>query len=109
MFPYFLLTLSIVLELFATSMLKYSDGFTKVWPTIGCLLGYAIAFYTVAHVLKYIPLSITYATWSGVGLVVTALISVFIFQEGYNMYTIIGIALTVIGIVILNLFGNAGH
>lgn len=109
MFPYFLLTLSIVLELFATSMLKYSDGFTKVWPTIGCLLGYAIAFYTLTHVLKYIPLSITYATWSGVGLVATALISVFIFQEGYNIYTIFGIVLTVIGIVILNLFGNAGH
>ena len=68
-----------------------------------------IAFYTLTHVLKYIPLSITYATWSGVGLVATALISVLIFQEGYSVYTVIGIVLTVIGIVILNLFGNAGH
>jgi len=63
----------------------------------------------LTHVLKYIPLSVTYATWSGVGLVVTALISVFIFSEGYNMYTILGIGLIVVGVVILNLWGSVGN
>ena len=52
---------------------------------------------------------VTYATWSGVGLVVTALISVFIFSEGYNIYTILGIALIVVGVVILNLWGSVGN
>ncbi len=83
MLSYFLLALSIGLELFATTMLKASDGFTQPLQTIGCVLGYVGSFYTMTHVLNYIPLSITYATWSGVGLVMTALISVFIFSEGY--------------------------
>lgn len=109
MLPYFLLALSIGLELFATTMLKAADGFTRPLQTIGCVLGYVGSFYTMTHVLNYIPLSITYATWSGVGLVMTALISVFIFSEGYNIYTILGIALIVVGVVILNLWGNVGH
>ena len=106
MLSYFLLALSIGLELFATTMLKASDGFTRPLQTIGCVLGYVGSFYTLTHVLKYLPLSVTYATWSGVGLVVTALI---IFSEGYNMYTILGIGLIVVGVVILNLWGNVGH
>ena len=109
MLSYFLLALSIGLELFATTMLKASDSFTRPLQTIGCVLGYVGSFYTMTHVLNYIPLSITYATWSGVGLVMTALISVFIFSEGYNMYTILGIGLIVVGVVILNLWGNVGH
>ena len=90
MLSYFLLALSIGLELFATTMLKASDGFTRPLQTVACVLGYVGSFYTLTHVLKYIPLSVTYATWSGVGLVVTALISVFIFSEGYNIYTYFG-------------------
>ena len=109
MLSYFLLALSIGLELFATTMLKASDVFTRPLQTIACVCGYVGSFYTLTHVLKYIPLSVTYATWSGVGLVVTALISVFIFSEGYNMYTILGIGLIVVGVVILNLWGNVGH
>ena len=109
MLPYVLLALSIGLELFATTMLKSSDGFTRPLQTIACVFGYVGSFYTLTHVLKYIPLSVTYATWSGVGLVVTALISVFIFSEGYNMYTILGIGLIVVGVVILNLWGSVGN
>ncbi|MDU5866715.1 MAG: multidrug efflux SMR transporter [Veillonella sp.] len=109
MLSYFLLALSIGLELFATTMLKASDSFTRPLQTIACVCGYVGSFYTLTHVLKYIPLSVTYATWSGVGLVVTALISVFIFSEGYNIYTILGIALIVVGVVILNLWGSVGN
>ena len=109
MLPYFLLALSIGLELFATTMLKASDSSTRPLQTVACVLGYVGSFYTLTHVLKYIPLSVTYATWSGVGLVVTALISVFIFSEGYNIYTILGIALIVVGVVILNLWGSVGN
>ena len=88
MLPYFLLALSIGLELFATTMLKASDGFTRPLQTIACVCGYVGSFYTLTHVLKYIPLS---------------------FSEGYNMYTILGIGLIVVGVVILNLWGNVGH
>ena len=62
MLPYFLLALSIGLELFATTMLKASDGFTRPLQTVACVLGYVGSFYTLTHVLKYIPLSVTYAT-----------------------------------------------
>ena len=62
MLPYVLLALYIGLELFSTTMLKASDGFTRPLQTIACALGYIGSFYTLTHVLKYIPLSVTYAT-----------------------------------------------
>jgi len=86
MLSYFLLALSIGLELFATTMLKASDGFTRPLQTIACVCGYVGSFYTLTHVLKYIPLSVTYASWSGVGL-----------------------GLIVVGVVILNLWGSVGN
>lgn len=109
MYPYLILAISIGLELFATTMLKASDSFSRLWPTVACISGYMGAFYLLTYVLKYIPLSVTYATWSGVGLVVTALISVFIFNESANLYTALGIALIVVGVIILNVWGNVGH
>ena len=59
--------------------------------------------------MKKIPLGITYATWSGVGLLVTAVISILVFNEKLNLYTIIGLGLIIVGVLMVNLLGNAGH
>ncbi|MFM9277463.1 DMT family transporter [Paenibacillus jiagnxiensis] len=105
---YLFLAISIIGELIGTSMLKASEGFSKLYPTIFTIVAFGISFFCLSLTLKTLPLNMTYAIWSGVGAVATVLISVLIWKEKINTGSIVGIALIVIGVVILNLFG-AGH
>lgn len=106
--PYLYLAISIAGELVGTSMLKASEGFTKLVPTLFTIIAFVISFFFVSLTLKSLPLNMTYAIWSGVGAVATTLISVLIWKEKINTGSIVGIALIVIGVVVLNLYG-AGH
>lgn len=102
--------IAILGELLGTNLLKFSDGFTKPIPTVSALLSYyGVCFYFLSLAMRKIPLGVTYATWSAVGLVLTAFISVMIFKETLNVYSIIGLILIIIGVVMVNLLGNAGH
>jgi small multidrug resistance pump len=105
---YILLAFSIIGELIGTSMLKASQGFTKLYPSLLTIIAFVFSFYLISLVLKTLPLNMTYAIWSGVGTVATALISIFIWKEKINAGSAIGIALIVVGVVVLNLFGG-GH
>ncbi|WP_431085946.1 DMT family transporter [Paenibacillus sp. 8b26] len=105
---YLFLIISIVGELVGTSMLKASEGFTRLYPTLLTIVAFGISFFFISLTLKTLPLNMTYAIWSGVGAVATSLISVLIWKEKINTGSIIGIALIVIGVVVLNLFGS-GH
>ncbi|MEW9697554.1 multidrug efflux SMR transporter [Paenibacillus sp. SI8] len=105
---YLFLAVSIIAELIGTSMLKASQGFTKLYPSLFTIVAFIISFFFISLTLKTLPLNMTYAIWSGVGAVATALISVLIWKEKINTGSIIGISLIVIGVVVLNLFG-AGH
>ncbi|EWL32875.1 quaternary ammonium compound-resistance protein qacG, partial [Staphylococcus aureus F88387] len=82
-------------------------GFTKLWPTLGTLLSFGICFYFLSLTIKFLPLNITYATWAGLGLVLTTIISVIVFKENVNLISIISIGLIVIGVVLLNVFGES--
>ena len=107
---YFYLFIAIVGEILGTNLLKLSDGFTKPIPTVSALLSYGVCFYFLSLAMQKIPLGIAYATWSAVGLVLTASIAVMIFQKKQlNVYSIIGLILIIIGVVMVNLLGNAGH
>ena len=106
---YLLLGISIVFELLGTSFMKMSDGDSRLFPTVGVFICYGIAFYVLATIMDTLPLNVTYATWSGVGLVVTAIIGVTVFGETMNVYNIIGIILILAGVLVLNLLGNTGH
>ncbi|WP_423832373.1 DMT family transporter [Streptococcus equinus] len=106
---YLYLLLAIVGELLGTNLLKLSAGFTKPIQSISALLSYGICFFFLSLSLKKIPLGVAYATWSAVGLVFTAIISVMIFNERINIYTVIGLILIIIGVLMVNLLGNAGH
>ena len=64
-----LLAIAIVTEVFASTCLAKSDGFTQLLPTLASLVGYAVAFYCLSQVVKSMPLGIVYAIWSGVGIV----------------------------------------
>ncbi|CDN41604.1 hypothetical protein BN871_AI_01150 [Paenibacillus sp. P22] len=104
---YLFLAAAIVSEIFGTSMLKASSGFSRLWPSLGTVAGFGIAFYCLSLALQHIPLGIAYAIWSGVGTVITAAIGIIVFKETASMTTAIGIALIVAGVVVLNLKGAA--
>lgn len=104
---YVLLGFAIISEVTGSTFLVKSDGFTKPIPTAITLICFVIAFYLLSHVVKVLPLGITYAIWSGVGIVLTTLIGVFILKSPLDMPAIIGIILIMTGVVIMNMFSNA--
>ena len=105
---YLFLGLAIVSELIGTSLLKASEGFSKLFPTLGLLICFTLAFFFLSLSLKTIPLNLAYAIWSGLGTVATVIISILIWKEKVNVASLSGIALIIIGVVILNLYGP-GH
>lgn len=98
-----LLAFSIIAEVFGTTMLKLSNGFSRVFPIIGVAVGFGLAFYLVSIAMMTLPLGFTYAVWSGVGTILTVLIGVFLFNEKINKKAILGIGILLIGIVLLNI------
>lgn len=99
---YLFLTLSIISEVFATTMLKLSEGFTVLVPSLAVALGYGISFYSLSLCLKTLPLSLAYAIWSGVGTALTVLVGMIIWHDMFNLYSALGIALIIGGVILLN-------
>ena len=102
---YGFLVIAIALEVFSTSMLKYSEGFTKLYPSLAFIVGMSASFYAVAQAMTILPLNITYAIWAGLGTVLTSIVAIFLWKETINLYSGMGVALIVIGVVMLNLKG----
>ncbi|MFJ5763815.1 DMT family transporter [Lysinibacillus sp. NPDC093210] len=99
---YIYLTISIVCEVFATTMLKLSEGFTVLGPSIAVAFGYGISFYCLSLCLKTLPLSLAYAIWSGVGTALTVVLGIVIWGDIFNLYTALGISLIIGGVILLN-------
>ncbi|MBR3616862.1 MAG: multidrug efflux SMR transporter [Bacteroidaceae bacterium] len=97
---------AIVLETFATSMLKYSEQFTKLLPTIAMIVGYGLSFYLLSHALRTMPIGIAYAIWSALGIVLITLVGVIAFKQVPDLPAYIGIALIMAGVIIINLFSK---
>ncbi|GAA0697369.1 multidrug efflux SMR transporter [Kitasatospora atroaurantiaca] len=104
--PYVLLALAIVSEVCATSCLKLTDGFSRLWPSIGVGAGYLLSFLLLGQALKQIPVSVAYAVWSGAGTAAVAAIGVVAFGEQLGRAQWLGIALVIVGVVVLNLRGS---
>ena len=98
-----LLALAISVEIAATLLLKFSEGFTRWVPTVVALVGYALSFYFLALALRQIPVSVAYAVWSAVGTAVVAVIGFVAFKEPVSLAKIIGVGLIIGGVVLLNL------
>ncbi|MEK4689440.1 MULTISPECIES: multidrug efflux transporter outer membrane subunit EmrC [Bacillus] len=105
---YLYLVLAISGELIGSSMLKAAEGFSKLYPTIGTIIAYIGSFFFLSLAMKTIPLNTAYALWSGIGIIATTIISILIWKEKINVASVTGIALILVGVVILNLFGP-GH
>ena len=102
-----ILSIAIVCEVIGTSALKASDGFRRFWPMALMIVSYCLSFYLMSIVLRQIPVGITYAIWSGVGVVLITLIGWVVYKQRLDLAAIIGMALIVIGVMVLYLFSKS--
>ncbi|HEJ7126637.1 TPA: multidrug efflux SMR transporter SsmE [Serratia marcescens] len=101
------LTMVIVAEVIATTMLKASEGFTRLWPSLLVVLGYGVAFWGLSMVVKSMPLGIVYAIWSGMGIVLVSVAAVFVYQQKLDWPAIVGMGLIIAGVLVINLLSKA--
>lgn len=100
------LSIAIVAEVFGTSFLKSAEGFTRLWPSLAVAISYAIAFLFLGLALKTLPVGIAYAIWAGVGVALIALVGYAFFGQALDPPAILGMALIVAGVVVINVFSN---
>ncbi|QHS51415.1 multidrug efflux SMR transporter [Edaphobacter sp. 12200R-103] len=101
---------AILSEVIATSSLKASNGFTKLWPSVVVVAGYGAAFYCLSQTLKTIPVGIVYAIWSGVGTVLIALVGFVVYRQALDRAAMMGMTLIIAGVLVMNLFSkSAAH
>ncbi len=105
--PWVLLTVAIVAEVIATSSLKLSDGFTRLWPSVVVVLGYGISFYFLSVTMRSMPIGVIYAIWSGLGVVLVTLVGWLIFKQHLDLPALVGISLIIAGVVIMNVWSKS--
>jgi multidrug transporter EmrE-like cation transporter len=101
------LGIAIVAEVIGTSALKASEGFTRLGPSVVVVLGYAVAFYCLSLVLRTLPVGVTYAVWSGLGIVLITLVAWLLYGQTIDLAGLIGMGLIIAGVAVLNLFSRA--
>lgn len=101
------LFIAIVSETVATSALKSSEGFSRLWPSVLVVAGYSAAFYFLSLTLRTIPVGIAYAIWSGIGVVLIAFAGWLIHGQRLDAPALIGIGLIVSGVIVMNVFSSS--
>ena len=101
-YAYIFLAFAIVLEITGTSLVKDTAGFTRWVPSFICLATICFSYYLMSHVVSFIPVGITYATWSGLGIAAITIIGVFKYKQIPNTPTIVGLTLIIVGVIIVN-------
>lgn len=110
LFAYSLLGLAIISEVIGSTFLVKSEGFSKLFPSVVVVVLFSISFYLLSQVIKTIPLGIAYAIWGGVGIVLTAIVGYVVFKQTLDTPALIGIALILSGVAVINLFSQStGH
>lgn len=105
--PWVLLTIAIVAEVIATSSLKLSDGFTRLWPSVVVVAGYGVSFYFLSVTMRSIPIGVIYAIWSGLGVVLVTLVGWLVFKQHLDLPALVGISLIIAGVVIMNVWSKS--
>ena len=103
---YIYLAIAIIAEVVGTSALKASAEFTKLYPSLLVVVGYCVAFYFMTLVLRTIPIGITYAVWSGVGIVLIAIVGALLYKQIPDIPAIIGMGLIISGVVVIHVFSK---
>jgi small multidrug resistance pump len=101
------LFLAILSEVIATTSLKFSEGFTKLTPSVMVVIGYGLSFYLLSIALKVMPIGVAYAIWSGVGLILTVVAGMILFQETLDWARVVGILLIITGIIFINVISKS--
>ncbi|MCP4077923.1 MAG: multidrug efflux SMR transporter [Gammaproteobacteria bacterium] len=103
---YIYLALAILTEVIATSALRATAEFTKFWPSLLVISGYALSFYFLTLTLRSIPMGITYAVWSGIGIVLVTVAGVVFYKQTPDLPAVIGMALIISGVIVIHLYSN---
>ncbi|WP_338395583.1 DMT family transporter [Fulvitalea axinellae] len=106
---YLYLALAIGCEVFGSSLLKISDGYTKWLPATGSIVVYCLSFYLLSLALREIPLGTCYAIWAGLGIVLTSIVSVAFFGQKFDVPAILGTILIIAGVVVMNFYSQTSH
>ncbi len=107
---YLYLFMAIVAETIGTTALQASQQFSRIGPSILVVISYGAAFYLLALALRFMPVGVAYAIWSGLGIVLIALIGLVMFGQKLDLAAVVGLALIIAGIVIIQLFSHtASH
>lgn len=102
-----ILFFAILSEVIATSALKFSEGFTRLIPSVVVVAGYGLSFYLLSLSLKVFPIGVAYAIWSGVGLILTVIAGMLLWKETLDWARVAGIVLILAGIILINVFSKA--
>ncbi|WP_199731590.1 multidrug efflux SMR transporter [Leucobacter sp. OH1287] len=97
---------AIAAEIFATVMLKYSEGWSKLLPSVCSIIGYVVAFGLLSFALKTFNIGVAYAIWSAVGTAAVAILGIWLFGEKLTLVQVTGLALLIIGVVLLEVGGE---
>ena len=101
-----ILIVAIAAETFATTMVRASEGFTRLLPSLGVVAGYAVSFYGLSQVVKVMNLGIAYAIWAGLGIFLVSIFSWFLFGQKLDFPAIAGMGLILSGVVVIQLFSS---
>ena len=104
--PYVILFFAVLAETIATSALQASHQFTRLWPSVAVVLGYGVSFWFMALALKYMNVGVVYAIWSGMGIVLIAIIGYVVFHQSLDLPALLGLAMIIAGIVVIQLFSS---
>lgn len=104
---YTVLVIAIVFEVLGTSAMQAAQHFTRLAPTLLMVACYAVAFFFLSYTLRYIPVGIAYALWSGLGIVLISLVGYVTFGQKLDIAAILGLALIIAGVLVLNLFSKS--
>ncbi|HXV31896.1 MAG TPA: SMR family transporter [Sinorhizobium sp.] len=104
---YTVLVIAIVFEVLGTSAMQAAQHFTRLAPTALMVVCYAVAFFFLSYTLRYIPVGIAYALWSGLGIVLISLVGYLTFGQKLDLAAILGLALIIAGVLVLNLFSKS--
>lgn len=106
---YIYLLAAIIGEVIATSALKAAEGFTRPGPSAIVVVGYAAAFYFLSLTLRTMPVGIAYAIWSGLGIVLISIVAWVVYRQTLDIPALVGMALIIAGVLVINVFSKAGH
>nr|WP_217359413.1 SMR family transporter [Ruegeria arenilitoris] len=105
-----ILFLAVIAETIGTTALQASQQFSRLWPSVLVVVSYGIAFYLLGLTLKFMPVGIVYAIWSGLGIVFIAIIGFIVFGQRLDWPAVLGLTMILAGILIIHLFSKtAGH